>query len=216
MIHRVSHGHAAHKSHVKFEGSKHTNTSLNSVTGQVKRYGASSTVANDLKAATTDNWVLYGSTFKLDKQQLATALADPKKLNALGYSLIFRADGSSPGGKTGNGWGGSGDAGPDMKMTPVSKGSELFKNVLDTVNGQFTPDSPKGSTGPGQLTPDQQAQKKKVDAGARAALDSMLAEPHTKLYWAQWDNQDDTTINGAISVNEKTGDVRVIGLWAPA
>jgi hypothetical protein len=52
--------------------------------------------------------------------------------------------------------------------------------------------------------------RRRGEQALRALMDSLVEGPGVRLYWAHWDNRDDTNFDGAIAVNVSTGEVRVL------
>lgn len=47
-------------------------------------------------------------------------------------------------------------------------------------------------------------------AAARELVEHFLDAPHTRLFWAHWDNRDDTAFDGLLAVDDRTGNTQVL------
>jgi hypothetical protein len=153
------------------------------------------------QASDPANLVLYGSAFDADPNDLALLRKHATTREGLGRSLIFRADGSTPGSSQGLGWGGQpGDYSSGFPTAILVKDAdELLHIATDFVSTRATPAQVAGAT-----------------AATRVAHEALLDFDYGETWWASWTNSDDTDVAGAVAMGEHTGDVRVIGFWKVA
>jgi hypothetical protein len=162
-------------------------------------------LADMSKIGGEQNVSFYAGTYKLAASDLAQwdePLNDHWAQNNMAFDLMFRIDGSKAGDKTGFGWA--------AKWSPDS----------ERVSCQIVKDQKKAFTrfsafqAFSAMRDDKQASSADhatLENGGRTAVGSMLKDlGGAKLYKCHWDNTDDTDTDALVTIDAKSGEVRVL------
>jgi hypothetical protein len=152
-------------------------------------------------ATDPNNFLLYGSAFGTEHDDLTKLIRNRAAREALGSSLIFRADGSTPGSTQGLGWGGQpGDYSSGFPTTIVAQDADdLLQSAPALSTSGLLPRSSRG-------------RRPRRGSDWRVCWTSTTARRGGHL----GSNVDDTEVAGAIALGENSGHIRVLGFWKRA
>jgi hypothetical protein len=122
--------------------------------------------------------------------------------NKMAYDLLFRADGSTPGGTKGLGfqdeWHPEFETMRCQEMKDKTRALSRFKRFEGYVGAQGDTQIPA-------------AKRQLLEKNAGLAVGSLMRDVGAaKLFNCHWDNTDDSSADALVRVDEKTGEIRVL------
>jgi len=153
----------------------------------------STEVRESTRALTTDSRAVHALALQVNPAELQRALADRSRLQALGHDALFLANPDTHDSRKWDPsylrWDGRTQT---FILSPIEK-SEAFENFWRMEEAQ------RGVPG-----------RDERHAQVVRLVDALLHQQSSHLFEVHWDNKDDTSFDGLLTLDEETGQLRVL------